>query len=257
MYIKETEKPLVSVIMPACNAESFIQEAVASVLSQSVSDLELIIVDDGSTDGTGAIIQALAEKDSRVRPVVNETNLGVAKSRNRGMDLCRGTYIAFLDSDDYWHTDMLEKMIARAEETGADIIYCSYSMVDEKDCKVCNDFIVPEQADYEYSLVRSVITCSTALLTRGIVERYRFPENVYHEDIALWFRILKEGGTARGVTEILAAYRQRSGSRSSGKLKSAVRRWEIYRGYLGISPIKCIGLLIRYGIYGVIKYRKV
>ena len=257
MYINDKTEPLVSVIMPACNAARFIKEAIASVLAQTVSDLELIVVDDGSADETKQIVGEIADRDSRVRLVVNETNLGVAKSRNRGMDLCRGAYTAFLDSDDYWHEDMLEKMLARAEETNADIVYCSYAMVDEQGQKVCNDFLVPESADYAYSLYRSVITCSTALLSKKVVERYRFPDNVYHEDIALWFRMLKEGGTACGVTEVLAAYRQHSGSRSSGKLKSAWRRWEIYRGYLGISTLGSLALMAKYGFYGIIKYRKV
>lgn len=257
MDINERNEPLVSVVMPACNAERFVQEAIESVLAQSVSDLELIVVDDGSVDQTKQIVQEIAERDARVRLVENETNLGVAKSRNRGMDLCRGVYTAFLDSDDYWNRYFLEKMIARAEETKADIVYCSYCLVDEAGQKVCNDFLVPEAADYAYSLYRSVITCSTALLARKITKNYRFPDNVYHEDIALWFRILKEGGIACGVTEVLAAYRQRSGSRSSGKLKSAWRRWEIYRRYLGISRVESAVLMVKYGIYGLIKYRKV
>ena len=147
-------------------------------------------------------------------------------------------------------------MIARAEQTQGDIIYCSYALVGEKGEKVCNDFLVPEQASYEYSLVRSVITCSTVLLTRQMVERYRFPLGIYHEDTALWFRMLKEGAKAYGVTEILAAYRQRSGARSANKLKSAIRRWPVYRS-LGICGPKCLWLMFRYSVYGLIKYKRI
>lgn len=247
---------LVSVIMPACNAENYIAEAITSVLGQSVRDLELIVIDDGSTDGTRKIVETFVQQDPRVRLVVNEGNLGVARSRNHGLELSSGKYTALLDSDDYWNSDFLEKMIARAEQTHGDIIYCSYALVGEKDEKVCNDFLVPEQADYEYSLVRSVITCSTVLLTRQMVEKYRFPYGIYHEDIALWFQMLKEGAKAYGVTEVLAAYRQRSGSRASNKLKSAVRRWPVYR-YLGICGPKCLWLLFRYSIYGIIKYKRI
>lgn len=257
MDIKEEKKPLVCVVMPAYNAEPFVEEAIRSVLDQTVSDLELIVIDDGSSDATRQIVQRLAEEDSRVHPVTNEENIGVAKTRNRGLDLSRGTYTALLDSDDRWHRDMLEKMIARAEQTGADLIYCSYAMVDEAGKKVCNDFIVPEEADYDYSIVRSVITCSTVLMTRKIVDTYRFPTNIYHEDIAMWFTVLKEGGRACGVTEVLADYRQRSGSRSSEKLKSAWRRWEVYRKHLGMSVLESAVLMVRYGTYGLIKYKRV
>lgn len=162
---EQNRAPLVSVIMPAYQAEPFIGEAVGSVLAQSVTDLELIVLDDGSTDRTREIVRDFAQRDHRVRLVVNEENMGVARTRNRGLDLCRGTYVALLDSDDYWQPRMLERMIARAEETGADIIYCSYALVDEQGRKICNDFIVPPTTSFEESIVRSVITCSSVLVT--------------------------------------------------------------------------------------------
>ena len=257
MDIKEHGEVLVSVVMPACNCEKFIEKAVRSVLNQTVRDLELIVVDDGSTDATEAILEKLAQEDDRIKLMVNAENLGVAKSRNHGLDLSCGKYTALLDSDDYWNEDFLEKMIARAEQTNADIVYCSYAMVGEEDEKVCNDFLVPEQASYEYSLIRSVITCSTVLLTKQMREKYRFPYGIYHEDTALWFQMLKEGAKACGVTEILAAYRQRSGARSSNKLKSAIRRWPVYRRHLGISVPKTLWLMFRYSVYGLIKYKRI
>ncbi|MBQ5628450.1 MAG: glycosyltransferase family 2 protein [Ruminococcus sp.] len=103
MYMEEKSgSPLVSVIMPAYNAEPYIEEAIRSVLNQTVRDLELIVIDDTSTDRTRDIIRAIAHEDRRVRPYFNEKNLGVAKTRNRGLELCHGRYVALLDSDDYW-----------------------------------------------------------------------------------------------------------------------------------------------------------
>jgi teichuronic acid biosynthesis glycosyltransferase TuaG len=251
------EMPLVSVIMPAYNAGPFIEEAIASVAAQTITDWELIVIDDCSPDNTRQIIAGLAEKDARIRLLANDVNMGVAKTRNRGMDLCRGRYVAFLDSDDYWKPRMLEKMIARAEETGADIIYCSYELVDEQGAKVCNDFMVPLKTTFEESIVRSVITCSTVLITGKLAKEHRFPTNMYHEDIALWFQILRDGGTARGVTDVLAAYRQRADSRSAGKITSAKRRWTIYRKHLEMPVFRCISVMIRYGYYGLIKYKRI
>jgi len=256
IHTQETS-PLVSVIIPAYNAEPFLRETIESVLSQTVSDWQMLLIDDGSSDNTQKIVTEFAQKDPRIQLVVNESNMGVAKTRNRGMELCRGKYVALLDSDDYWKPQLLEKMIARAEETGADIIYCSYEIVDEQGSKVCNDFIVPPETTFEESIVRSVITCSTVLLTRQLVEKYRFPTNMYHEDIALWFQILKEGGVARGVPEVLAAYRQRANSRSAGKLGSAKRRWVVYRKHLHMPVIQCIFVMMRYGYYGIIKYKRI
>ena len=121
---------------------------------------------------------------------------------------------------------------------------------------MCNDFIVPEETTFEESIIRSVITCSTVLVTAQLVASYRFPPNMYHEDIALWFQILQSGGTARGVVDILAAYRQRTGSRSAGKVKSACRRWTIYRKHLKMPLVKSIITMVRYAYYGFIKYKR-
>lgn len=253
----EGKKPLVSVVMPSYNMESFIEEAISSVIAQSVSDWELIVIDDCSKDNTRKIVADFAEKDSRIQLVVNEENMGVAKTRNRGLTMSRGKFVALLDSDDYWKPQMLEKMVARAEETGADIIYCSYELVDEQGKKVCNDFIVPEETTFEESIVRSVILPSAALITAALAKEARFPTNMYHEDIALWFQLLKEGKTARGVTEPLVLYRQRAGGRSSDKIISACRRWPIYRKHLGMPLFQSIRAMVQYAYYGLIKYKRV
>jgi teichuronic acid biosynthesis glycosyltransferase TuaG len=152
---------------------------------------------------------------------------------------------------------MLEEMVRRAGQTGADIVYCSYELVDEQGNKVCNDFLVPLETTFEESIVRSVITCSTVLVTAGLARENRFPTNMYHEDIAMWFRILRDGGVARGVPAVLAAYRQRAGSRSAGKLVSARRRWTIYRHHLKLPVAKCLVTMVRYGFYGIMKYKRV
>lgn len=258
MYVQEQKAaPLVSVIMPAYNAEEFIEEAIASVQAQEISDWELIVIDDGSQDGTQKMVEDFMQKDSRIHLIVNEANMGVGKSRNRGLDICRGEYVALLDSDDYWKPQMLSKMIDRAQQTHADIIYCSYAIVDEKGKKLCNDFLVPEETSFKKSMVRSVITCSTVLITKKIAKNHRFPTDIYHEDIALWFQLLRDGVEARGVTDILAAYRQRGDSKTANKLKSACRRWVIYRKHLKLPFFQCITLLIQYAYFGVIKFKRI
>ncbi len=254
---EQNTQPLVSVVMPAYNAQAFIEEAIASVAAQTVTDWELIVVDDGSQDQTCQIVEELAKKDPRIRLSVNEKNMGAAGTRNRGMDLSRGEYIALLDSDDYWYPQFLEKLLTCARSTQADIVYCSYALVDEEGKKVCNDFIVPEQTDFHSSMIRNVISCSTSLLAKSITKNHRFPVGIYHEDIALWFSLLRDGAVARGVPEVLAAYRQRENSKTANKLTSACRRWTIYRKHLQLPLIKSLALMIQYAYYGVIKFRRV
>ena len=258
MYMDELKgAPLVSVIMPAYNAAPFIGEAMASVIAQTVTDWELLVIDDGSRDDSLQIVQNIAATDPRIHVLQNDVNMGVARARNRGLDLFRGKYVALLDSDDYWDPRFLECSLARAEETLADIVYCSYELVDEQNEKVCHDFIVPTETTFEQSIVRSVITCSTVLMTAEIAGNNRFPTDVYHEDIALWFGLLRDGKRAVGVTEVLAAYRQRANSRSAGKLRSARRRWVIYRKHLKLPLMKCVTTIIRYGYYGLKKFKRI
>lgn len=250
------EHPVVSVVMPAYNAEAYIEEAIHSVQEQTFRDWELIVVDDCSQDHTCAIVERMAAMDRRIRLIHNEKNLGVAKTRNCGFDLCSGDYVALLDSDDLWHTDKLEQQLSLAGKTGADVVYCSYGMVNARGEKACDDFIVPDSTDYEHSLIRSVISCSTVLLSRDVVDEYRFRTDFYHEDLVLWLQLLRDGYTACGVTDVLADYRLCEDTRSANKVKSAMNRWRIYREYLGLSVIKSVSLLMQYAFLGVRKYRR-
>lgn len=249
--------PMVSVVMPAYNAEKYIKETIESVQKQTVSNWELIIVDDCSSDQTRMIIQEIQKKDERIKLLVNAVNLGVAKTRNRGFDECKGQYVALLDSDDLWREDKLEKQLKVYEETEADIVYCSYALIDEDGGKSCNDFIVPEKADYELMLTKSVISCSTAMFKREVIEKYHFTEDYYHEDYVLWLTMLRDGLEARGTSEVLADYRQIENSRAANKVMCAMERWKIYRDYLNIPFTKSMKHLMQYALAGVQKYQKI
>lgn len=248
--------PLVSVVMPAYNAAQYVEETIRSVVAQTVTDWELIVVDDSSADDTCDLVERLAEEDSRIRLVKNAENSGVAMTRNRAMNMARGQYVAFLDSDDIWYPEKLEKQIALMKATCADIVYCSYAIINEDNEKQCSDFLVPEKTDLNAMLIKSVLSCSTVLLTREVVNQYRFSGDYYHEDYILWLRMLKDGKKAHGCTQVLAAYRIRRDSRASNKIRSAQRRWTIYRTYLRMSWIESAYYLTRYALSGVKKYWK-
>ncbi len=226
-------------------------------MEQTFRDWELIVIDDGSNDSTREIIEALAEEDDRIISMPNESNIGVAKTRNRGLEISRGKYIALLDSDDIWRDDKLLKQLKKAESSGADIVYCSYGIIDEKDENLCSDFIVSEDADYASTLIRTEISCSTALLSRNIVDKYRFSTDFYHEDLVLWLKILKDGHKACGVTEILADYRVLRGSRASNKFKSALERWKVFRHQMGEPFFKSLILIVKYAFFAIKKYKRV
>lgn len=251
-----TECPLVSVLMPAYNAERYIEQAIRSVMAQTVSDWELVVVDDASRDGTVPIVETLAREEPRIRLYRNPRNLGAARTRNRGLDLCRGQYVALLDCDDVWYPDKLEKQLLLARKENADIVYCGYAIVDEYGKKKWRDFLVPEYTDVESTLVKSVISCSTALLGRSVTEHYRFPLGYYHEDLALWLQLLGDGMKAVGTSQVLAEYRVRPRSRACDKLSVARRRWQIYRSMMGLSVRESAFYFVQYAAAGVRKYRR-
>lgn len=250
------ECPLVSVLMPAFNAEKYIEKAIRSVIAQTVSDWELVVIDDHSQDMTFQIAEALAREDARIHLYRNEQNQGAARTRNRGLDLCRGQYVALLDCDDVWYPDKLAQQLKLAQQENADIVYCAYAIVDEDGEKRCRDFIVPECTDVESTLVKSVISCSTALLGKNVTENYRFPIGYYHEDLALWLQLLGDGMKAVGTSQVLAAYRVRPCSRASNKLSVAKRRWQIYRSVMGLSVRKSVFYFVQYAAAGFAKYQR-
>lgn len=250
------KEPTVSIVMPAYNAERFIEESIRSVIGQTYEDWELLVINDCSSDSTDTIIKKLATEDDRIKLIDNEKNLGVADTRNKGFDMCKGSYIALLDSDDVWFSDKLERQLILAKETGADIIYCSYKMIDEHGAAVCDDFIVSEIVDFESCLIKSEISCSTALLSKKIIDNYRFNKNYYHEDLVLWLQLLHDGYKARGISDVLVSYRLLDSGRSSKKLRSALNRWRIYRKYLKLSVFKSLKSIAKYAFLGVKKYRK-
>lgn len=118
MAEKGTGLPEISVLMPAYNAERYIEAAIRSLEEQTVEKWELIVVDDCSTDGTAQLLRRLAAEDPRIRPIFSAENRGAAASRNLALEQCRGSYVALLDADDLWRPRKLERQLALAEKTG-------------------------------------------------------------------------------------------------------------------------------------------
>lgn len=256
MKSEKMKTPLVSVVMPAYNAEKYIAQAILSVQRQTIEDWELLVVDDCSTDSTALIVERLEKQDSRIRLLKNEKNSGSAKTRNHGFEFARGKYTALLDSDDYWYPSKLEKQIQLLEKEAADLAYCSYAIVDENRNKCCKDFIVPNTANVQTILIKSVVSCSTALIKTEIVKEHHFEETFYHEDYVYWLELLQSGVKAVGLPEVLAEYRQSDNSKASNKISCARHRWEIYRGYLKMPFLRSAFYLTKYAFAGMEKYHK-
>lgn len=246
-------KPLVSVIMPSYNAEKYIKEAIESVIAQTYTNWELFVIDDGSTDKTAEIAQSYAEKDSRIILHRNSCNMGTANTRNVGIKLANGEWIATLDSDDIWHPEKLEIQLKKAEETGALFLYTSYSLFCDG---FREEYTVPEKVDYSSLLTENVIGCSTVMMHKSILKDHLFPSEVYHEDYALWLDLLRGGYNAVGCKEVLTEWRIVRNSRSFNKRKSAKNRWIIYRKMEKLPLHKSLRVFAAYAYHGFKKHKR-
>lgn len=249
-----SDSALCSIIIPAYNAEQFLRQCVNSALEQTHQEIEVIIVDDGSSDTTWAIARELESQDRRVRGV-RQKNKGAAAARNAGFALARGEYIALLDSDDLWRPEKLERQIARLRQTAADLAYCSYGLINVGGESIKRPYIVPAEATFERLLVENFFSCSTVVLKSSIAKQNAMDSRFYHEDYVYWLNLLRQGAKAVGCVEVLAEYRLRSQSRSYDKKRSARERWKIYREYLGFDWLKSAGYFSRYAVGGLLKYR--
>lgn len=246
---------LVTVVMPVYNADRFLREAVDSVVSQTYRNWELLILDDCSTDKSLQIAHEYEQMDCRIRVVESEHNSGVAKVRNRGIREAKGEYIAFLDSDDIWTPDKLEKQVELAKQANANVVYCSYDFLDENSVQINKPFIVPAETNYKKMLACNVIGCSAAMVDSRLLKQHPFNVNFYHEDYVLWMELLSiPGVVAAGDTQVLMHYRRVSGSRSNNKEKAAKERWNIYRKALGLSFTESIWAFAKYTVNGILKY---
>lgn len=253
----ETMMPRVSIILPTYNAQKTLKKTIDSVREQTFSDWELLILDDASTDDTVAIARECEGQDDRIRVIVNSGNQGVAATRNRGIQEARGEYVAFLDSDDTWLSGKLERQIEKLEESGADLCYTSYAIVNLRGEKLCADYIVPERVDFASLLCENVIGCSTVFLRTALAQTYPFDAAFYHEDYFLWLRLLRAGCRAVGCEEVLASWCCRKDSRSHDKIKGFWRRWAIYRKGLRLSFPRSLYCSLVYAAAGLKKYKPI
>ncbi len=205
-----TARPLISVVMPCYNAAPYVEQAVASALGQTYGNVELIAVDDGSSDGSEAILIKLAEAHPGRMHLAYTGRLGPYPARNVGLKHSRGEFVAFLDADDWWASDALEKLHAALQEGEADIAYCGWQNVGDG---VESAPYVPPAYEAEDPVAHFLRACPwpihAALVRCELVERLGgFSERRYASmDYDFWLRALGAGARIRRVAEVLAFYR--------------------------------------------------
>lgn len=247
-------RDLVSVIMPVYNAEAWLRRAIDSVLAQSHGELELIAVDDGSSDSSPGMLDAYAAIDARVRVLRQPCNSGVAAARNAGIAAARGRYISFLDADDWWHPAKLERQLASMRRTGALVSYSAYWRVAE-DGRVLSKVTPPPQVTWRDMLASNFIGNLTGMYVRRLGD---IPfQRIGHEDYVFWLEQVRRAGCAVCVEsdEPLAWYLVRERSLSANKLRAASWQWEIYRSVAKLGLMHSAYCMARYVQHAVMKRR--
>lgn len=243
---------LVSIITPMYNAEKYIAQTIESVQAQTYENWEMLIVDDVSCDGSAGIVQKYMAKDARIKYLKHGKNEGAAQARNTALKAAKGRYVAFLDSDDLWMANKLEKQINFMQEQKAAFCYSACAVIDE-----CGNFAgkvrhVPLKQQYRELLKGNSIPCLTVVLDKkriGDIQMLAIP----HEDYAAWLDILKKGITAYGINEVLAKYRVNSNSLSGNKIQAAKWTWNIYRKQQRLGIIRSSYYFVCYFIAAVRK----
>ena len=243
----------VSILMAAYNAEKTIGAAVSSVLAQTWKDWALIVVDDGSSDRTPAILEELQRSDDRIRLYRNEVNSGVSVTRYRALQEARGEWVAILDSDDMWKPDKLEKQMALQKRTGGDVFFTGSGFMTADGTPIDWYFPAPETVDYKTLLRQNVMSNSSVLVRRQLyAENYSHGDEM-HEDFAVWLRLLRSGRIAYGINEPLLIYRLSDSSKTGDKRRAARMNWNTYR-YVGLGWLPAVYYMSWYTVNGLKKH---
>lgn len=249
------EKVKVSIITPVYNSEKFLAEAIESVINQTYQNWEMILVDDKSTDNSINTIKFYAEKDERVLPIFLNENVGAGPARNKAIEASTGQIIAFLDSDDIWLKEKLEKHVAFMRERNAAFSHTSYGFINEEGKVINKTFHVSDRPiKYKDLLKRTEISCLTAMYDVKKIGKMYMPDLRVKQDYALWLSILKKGFVSIPMDEELAFYRQRKNSNTNKKHKLVFKHIKFLYHTQNLGTVKTMYYTFWWAYNGIIKY---
>jgi glycosyltransferase involved in cell wall biosynthesis len=254
------ENNLVSIITPMYKGAAFVGETIQSVLAQSYRDWEMIIVDDCSPDGGAGIMEVKKyTHDSRIKLIESKQNRGSSGARNIALKEAKGRYIAFLDSDDIWHPEFLEKQMAFLHKKEAPLVFSSYRRIDENTKEeLLKPFLVPEKVNYKSLLKTCPIFPSTAIYDTSKTPKILFNEDLgsMRDDYVYWLKMFKDISYGYGNPEILVDYRMRKSSVTGNKSKVIKPQWNVLYKVEKLGLIPSAYYLLCWAFISYFKYRK-
>lgn len=245
----------VSVITPVYNAGRFIAGTIESAVNQTYKEIEIVLVDDCSKDNSAEIIFELKKKYTNIIYHKQPKNQGAAVARNTALNLATGRYVAFLDSDDIWLPEKIERQIALMDDKKSPFCYAAIDFMNEDGHITKGKRIIKETCDYNYLLHNTIIATSTVVIDRNVMGNFQMPLRRGGQDYATWLMLLRGGVTACGINEVLSHYRISSNSLSSNKWKSIKQVWQIQTQNEGINPVKVFWNLCCFILNALKKYK--
>jgi len=227
---------LVSVIIPVYNAERYLESTLDSVFNQTYKDIEIILVDDCSADNSAEIIKSYRDRYPNVIYRRQEYNMGAAVARNTGIEIAKGRYIAFLDSDDLWLPDKTEKQLMFMKERNIAFCFTAYSMFTDDQDVITDKIKIKPKVEYNDLLKKTYIATPTVIIDRYLIGNKPMPLRRTGQDYAYWMLLLRQVD-AYGIDEPLVRVRRRQDSLSKNKLQNIVDIWEVQTGQEKLSPI--------------------
>jgi teichuronic acid biosynthesis glycosyltransferase TuaG len=239
--------------MPSYNCGKFVEETIHSVQAQTYQNWEIIFVDDNSTDDTVAKLSELRNRDNRIHLYLNKTNMGAAVSRNNALRKARGRWIAFLDSDDVWYPEKLEKQIQFMEENNYSFSYHNTEDMDENGKLKGVYWTGPKHINKTDMFNYDWIGCLTVMYDANKVGLIQIADIKKNNDYAMWLKAIRKCDCYL-LDEILAKYRIRKGSISNqNKIKLIKWHYIMFRVSEGQNPLVASFNTVRNLIFGVIK----
>jgi teichuronic acid biosynthesis glycosyltransferase TuaG len=232
----DTKQPLISVITPIYNSEKYIDDTIESVLAQTYTNWEMLVVDDCSTDKSALVVKKYAGQDRRIKYLCLERNSGAAIARNKALELAMGEIVAFLDADDIWKPEKLEKQLKFTVENDYGFTFSSYEIMRNSGNKVIS---VPRSLSYDDFMKNTIIGTLTVMINKKVVGDVKLVNVKKDHDSMTWAKILRSGHKAYGLNESLAIYRKVEGSISNNKIKAVQRHWRNCREIEHLSLPKC------------------
>lgn len=233
---------LVSIIIPYYKKKDYIKKTINSILKQTYKKFEIIIINDEPGELSKNILSFLKKKDSRIKIINNKKNIGAGKSRNKGINIAKGKYIAFIDSDDLWKKNKLLKQIEFMRKKNIEISHTSYEIID--DDLVTRGTRQAKLMNYKELIKSCDIGLSTVIIKKSLIKNLRFPNLKTKEDYVLWLEIAKKGKTIHALNTKLTQWRRSKNSLSSSVVRKLTDGYYVYRHHLKFSVIKSLYSLL-------------